>query len=64
VTRPRCLDLQAQLAAEVERRTIGEASAVRWESEAKALRREIQHLRANCDTARIHREDKPSHTHG
>jgi hypothetical protein len=56
--------MAADLAAERDRRTIAEASARRWEEEAKALRREIQHLRTQCDTARIHRDDTPSRTHG
>jgi hypothetical protein len=58
------MSIEADLAAEVKRRTIAEASARRWEAEAKALRREVQHLRSQCDTHRITREDKPSRTHG
>ena len=30
--------------------------AVRWEQEAKSLRKEIQRLRMDCDTERIARE--------
>ncbi len=40
---------------ETDRRTIAEASARRWEDEAKALRREIRALRMSCDTQRLSR---------
>lgn len=41
---------------EIERRTIAEASARRYEEEAKALRRELRALRMSCDTQRIRRQ--------
>lgn len=40
---------------EVER-TEARQHAVRWETEAHALRRELQALRMNCDTERISRK--------
>ena len=33
--------------------------AVRWETEAHTLRREIQRLRMECDTERITRDHEP-----
>lgn len=43
---------------EIERRTIAEASARRWEEEAKALRREIRALWMRCGTETIRRKDE------
>lgn len=39
---------KAQLAA-------ARAGEMKWEHEAKALRREIQRLRMECDTERLHK---------
>lgn len=40
---------------EIDRRTVAEASARRWEEEAKALRREVHALRMRCGTEQIRR---------
>lgn len=42
--------------AERERRMVAEASARAMEMKLKALRREMQAIRAGCDTARIRHE--------
>jgi hypothetical protein len=51
-----CLTRDLEIQTLTRERNEARQHAVRWETEAHALRKELQALRMNCDTERITRK--------